>query len=100
MGLGAYLCVSVALFVLGVGCMLARRNLFHVLMGLVLILNSACLNFVAFAHFNSDPQGGRMFALFVIIIAAVEACVMLAIILNVSRSYRSVKPSAIDRLRE
>ncbi len=100
MGLGAYLCVSAALFVLGLCCMIARRNLLHVLMGLELILNAANINFVAFAHFRNDELDGRMFAIFVMIIAAAEAAVALAIILNVARLSRTVKPSGVDRLRE
>ena len=99
-GLAAYLCVSVALLVIGIACVLARRNLLYVLMGIELILNAANINFVAFARFSTKPLDGRMFALFVIILSAAEAAVALAIILHVARLFRSVKPSALDRLRE
>jgi NADH-quinone oxidoreductase subunit K len=98
--LGAYLCVSVALLVLGIACLLARRNILYVLMGLELILNAANINFVAFARFSERPLDGRMFAVFVIILAAAEAAVALAIILHVVGLFHSVKPSAVDRLRE
>jgi NADH-quinone oxidoreductase subunit K len=100
MGLGAFLCVSVALLVIGIACMLARRNILYVLMGLELILNAANINFVAFARFSERPLDGRMFAIFVIILAAAEAAVALAIILHVVQLFHSVKPSAVDRLRE
>jgi NADH-quinone oxidoreductase subunit K len=99
-GLGAYLCVSVALLVIGIACLLARRNILYVLMGLELILNAANINFVAFARFSERPLDGRMFAVFVIILAAAEAAVALAIILHVVGLFHSVKPSAVDRLRE
>ena len=100
MGLAAYLCVSAALLAIGLACMLARRNILYVLMGLELILNAANINFVAFARFSSNPLDGRMFAIFVIILAAAEAAVALAIILHVVQLFHSVKPSAVDRLRE
>lgn len=100
MGLGAYLCVSAALLVIGIALMLARRNILYVLMGLELILNAANINFVAFAHFSERPLDGRMLAIFVIILAAAEAAVALAIILHVVQLFHSVKPSAVDRLRE
>jgi len=100
MGLGAYLCVSAALLVIGIALMLARRNILYVLMGLELILNAANINFVAFARFSASPLDGRMFAIFVIILAAAEAAVALAIILHVVQLFHSVKPSAVDRLRE
>lgn len=100
MGLGAYLCVSAALLVIGIAMMLARRNILYVLMGLELILNAANINFVAFARFSDRPLDGRMFAIFVIILAAAEAAVALAIILHVVQLFHGVKPSAVDRLRE
>ena len=79
MGLAAYLCVSAALFVIGACCILARKGPLHVLMGLVMILNAASLNFVAFARFQSDPLDGRVSALFVIVVTALEVVLALAI---------------------
>ncbi|HTF87676.1 MAG TPA: NADH-quinone oxidoreductase subunit NuoK [Planctomycetota bacterium] len=103
MALQAYLCVSVALFAIGLCCMIARRNLIHVLIGIELILNAAILNLVAFARFTPDGGDGidgRVFAVFVIVIAVAEAAVGIAIIQQVVRTFRTQKPSAIDRLRE
>jgi NADH-quinone oxidoreductase subunit K len=100
MGLGAYLAVSAALFALGVACIVARRNILYVLMGIEMILNAANLNFVAFGRFGGDGLDGRMFAIFVIILAAAEAAVALAIVLNVFHLFQSVKPSEVDLLRE
>lgn len=100
MGLGAYVAVSAALFALGVITILARRNVIYILMGIEMILNAANLNFVAFNRFGSMELDGRMFAIFVIILAAAEAAVALAIVLNVFHLFDSIKPSEADLLRE
>ena len=100
MGLGAYLAVSAALFALGIACIVARRNILYVLMGIEMILNAANINFVAFNRFSGDGLEGRMFAIFVIILAAAEAAVALAIVLNVFQLFDSVKPAEVDLLRE
>ena len=100
MGLGAYVAVSAGLFALGIVCIIARRNIIYVLMGIEMILNAANINFVAFNRFNGDGLDGRMFAIFVIILAAAEAAVALAIVLNVFHLFQSVKPSEADLLRE
>ena len=100
MGLGAYIAVSAALFALGVVAIVARRNILYVLFGIEMILNAANINFVAFNRFNGDGLDGRMFAIFVIILAAAEAAIALAIVLNVFHLFNSVKPSEADFLRE
>ena len=100
MGLGAYVAVSAALFALGIVCIIARRNVLYVLMGIEMILNAANINFVAFNRFSGDGLEGRMFAIFVIILAAAEAAVALAIVLNVFHLFDSVKPSEADLLRD
>jgi len=100
MGLEAYLAVSAALFALGIACVISRRNVLYVLMGLEMIMNAANINFVAFNRFNGDGMDGRMFAIFVIILAAAEAAVALGIVLNVFHLFNSVKPSEADFLRE
>jgi NADH-quinone oxidoreductase subunit K len=100
MGLGAYVAVSAVLFALGVVCIVTRRNMIYVLMGIEMILNAANINFVAFNRFNGDAMDGRMFAIFVIILAAAEAAVALGIILNVYHLFESIKPSDIDLMRD
>jgi len=100
MGLEAYVAVSAALFVLGVVTIVVRRNILYVLMGIEMILNAANINFVAFNRFNGDGLDGRMFAIFVIILAAAEAAVALAIVLNAFYLFNSVKPAEADLLRE
>lgn len=100
MGLGAYVAVSAVLFALGVIVILARRNVIYILMGIEMILNAANLNFVAFNRFGSAQLDGQMFAIFTIILAAAEAAVALAIVLNVFYLFDSIKPSEADHLRE
>ena len=100
MSLGAYVAVSAALFALGVVAIVVRRNILYVLMGIEMILNAANINFVAFNRFNGDGLDGRMFAIFVIILAAAEAAVALAIVLNVFYLFNTVKPAEADLLRE
>lgn len=100
MGLGAYVAVSAALFALGLICILVRRNVLYVLMGIEMILNASNVNFVAFNRFGANGLDGRMFAIFTIILAAAEAAVALAIVLNVFHLFNSVRPSEADLLRE
>jgi NADH-quinone oxidoreductase subunit K len=100
MTLGAYVAVSAALFAIGIVAILARRNVLYVLMGIEMILNAANINFVAFNRYNGGGLEGRMFAIFVIILAAAEAAVALGIVLNVFHLFHSVKPSEADLLRE
>jgi NADH-quinone oxidoreductase subunit K len=100
MGLGAYIAVSAALFGLGIVAIVVRRNVLYVLMGIEMILNAANINFVAFSRYNGGSLDGQMFAIFVIILAAAEAAVALAIVLNVFQLFHSVEPVGVDRLRD
>ena len=100
MGLEAYVAVSAALFALGLVCIVTRRNVIYVLMGIEMILNAANINFVAFNRFGAGGLDGQMMAVFVIILAAAEAAVALAIVLNVFQHFNSIKPSEADFLRE
>ena len=98
-GLGHYLVVSAALFSLGVLGVLTRRNAVNVLMGLELILNSANINLVAFSRFGQGNLQGQMFAIFVIVIAAAEVAVALAIVLTLYRLRRTPNLDDADALR-
>jgi NADH-quinone oxidoreductase subunit K len=85
-----YLAVSAALFSLGILGVLTRRNAVNVLMGIELILNSANINLVAFSRYASRPNmDGQLFAVFVIVIAAAEVAVALAIVLQLYRLKRT-----------
>jgi len=100
MGVEAYMGVAGVLFALGIVCIISRRNILYVLMGIEMILNAANINFVAFNRFGNGGIEGRMFAIFVIILAAAEAAIALAIVLNVFHLFRSVRPSDADMLRD
>jgi NADH:ubiquinone oxidoreductase subunit K len=89
-----YLTVSLVLFLLGLLAMMTRKNAVSVLMGIELILNSAGLNFVAFSRFSTAKLDGQVAAIFVIIVAAAEAAVALAIFLNL---YRLKATSEVDK---
>lgn len=99
MSLGAYVAVSAALFAIGIVAIVTRRNILYVLMGIEMVLNAANINFVAFGRHYGGLEG-KMFAIFTIILAAAEAAVALAIVLNVFQAFNSVKPSEADQLRE
>jgi NADH:ubiquinone oxidoreductase subunit K len=95
-----YLVVSAALFALGVLGVLTRRNAVNVLMGIELILNSANINLVAFSRFASRPNmDGQLFAVFVIVIAAAEVAVALAIVLQLYRLKRTPNLDEATSLR-
>jgi NADH:ubiquinone oxidoreductase subunit K len=88
-GVQHYLVVSAALFCLGLLGVLTRRNAVNVLMGVELILNSANLNLVAFSRYGKGNLDGQLFAVFVIVIAAAEVAVALAIVLTLYRLRRT-----------
>ena len=99
MGLHHYLLLSAALFALGLLGVLTRRNAVNVLMGVELILNSANLNLVAFTRYGSGQMGGQVFAVFVIVVAAAEVAVALAIVLTLYRLRRTPNLDAANSLR-
>ena len=94
-----YLVVSAALFSLGVLGILTRRNAVNVLMGIELVLNSANINLVAFSRYGSGDLSGQLFAVFMIVIAAAEVAVALAIVLTLYRLRRSPNLDEADILK-
>ena len=103
--LNSYLIIGAVLFSLGLLCVLTRRNAISVLMGVELILNAANVNLVAFNHFSwrgttASPQfGGQIFAIFVIVLAAAEAAVALAIFLNFYNNFSTIDVERARNLR-
>jgi NADH-quinone oxidoreductase subunit K len=89
-GLQHYLVVGAVLFGLGLYTVITRRNAVGILLGVELILNAAAVNFVAFEHFVAGGVAGQVFTVFIIILAASEAAIALAIVLSVYRGYRSI----------
>ncbi|MBP1624577.1 MAG: nuoK [Acidobacteria bacterium] len=98
-GLTHYLIIGAALFSLGVMGVLTRKNAVNVLMGVELILNSANINLVAFSKYSAGNLNGQIFAIFVIVVAAAEAAVALAIILSMYRILKSVNLDRADTLK-
>jgi NADH:ubiquinone oxidoreductase subunit K len=99
-GLEHYLLLGAVLFVCGVVCMATKRNAIGVLIGVELVLNGANINFVAFAHYNPNFESeGMVFALFVIVMAAAEAAVALAIVLNFYNNHMTVDVDTADELK-
>lgn len=90
MELSCYLFVGAVLFVAGVVCMATKRNGIGVLMGVELVLNAANLNFVAFANYTRLGLDGQVFSLFVIVLAAAEAAVALAIALSFYNNHLTI----------
>ena len=99
LGLNHFLVLGAVLFCLGLFCVLTRRNAIGILMGIELILNSANLNYVAFARYNGAEYDGQIFAIFVIMLAAAEAAVGLAIVLGIYQGFETIEVDATDRLR-
>ena len=100
-GLPHFLLVGAVLFALGTYTVITRTNAVGILMGVELILNAANVNFVAFNHFNPTPlMTGQIFSLFVIVLAAAEAAVALAIVLAIYMNVKSIDVTEADTLRE
>ena len=90
-GLNEILFVSTALFFIGVYGFFTRRNMITMLMSIELILNSVNINFVAFnKYLYPEKLDGVFFTIFIITIAAAEAAVAIAIIINLYRSHKSI----------
>ncbi len=101
MNLEGYLAVSAALFTLGIIAFISRRNSIAILMGVELVLNAAALNFVAFSRFSVSPASrmeGQIFAVFIILMAAAEAVVALAIALTVYREFKEIRADRLTQL--
>jgi NADH:ubiquinone oxidoreductase subunit K len=97
-GIEKFMIISAALFCIGMVIIMTKKNAIVVLMGIELILNAANINLVAFSRYDDQLQG-QMFALFVIVIAASEAAVALAIILNLYNYLKTPDPGKADQLK-
>jgi NADH:ubiquinone oxidoreductase subunit K len=105
-GLNHYLLLGALLFVCGALTMATKRNAIGVLIGVELVLNGASINFLAFARFARDAQGnpvfvieGQVFALFTIVLAAAEAAIALAIVLNFYNNHLTVDVDTAEELK-
>jgi NADH-quinone oxidoreductase subunit K len=99
-GLYHFLFISAALFFIGVYGFFTRRNLVTMLMSVELILNSVNLNFIVFNKYLWPQQlDGVFFTVFIIAIAAAEAAVAIAIIINLYRSHQSIDVENAEDLK-
>ncbi|MBB5395589.1 MULTISPECIES: NADH-quinone oxidoreductase subunit NuoK [unclassified Mucilaginibacter] len=98
--LSDFMIVSVVLFCTGLFIIVSKKNTIQILIGIELMLNAAILNLVAFGKYDRTNNGGQMFALFAIVLAAATTAVALAIILNVYRRYKTIDPDRINQLKD
>jgi NADH-quinone oxidoreductase subunit K len=96
--LSYYLVLSAILFSIGAGAFLIKRNLITVFMSIELMLNAVNLSFVAFAH-QWHQVKGQIFVFFVMVVAAAEAAVGLAIIIAIFRSRNTLNVDSVDLMK-
>ena len=105
MTLNHCLVLGALLFVFGAFGAMTRRNILGILISLELMFNGAMLNFVAFGAFSHpSPYGvpalhGQVFALFIILLAAAEAVVGLALVLAVYRNLKDIRAEQLNLLK-
>ena len=97
--LASYLVISIILFVVGLMVMVARKNIVAILLGIELVLNAAALNFVAYSKFVTNNLDGHIFALFIIVVAAAEAAVGLAIVIRFFQLKETIHIDEATQLR-
>ena len=96
-----YLIVAAVLFCIGIYGVLARRNAVGILMGVELMLNAVNINLVAFwRYLNPTDVAGQAFALFVLVVAAAEAVVGMALIISVYRNRTDIDAENINLLKQ
>jgi NADH-quinone oxidoreductase subunit K len=93
-----YLILSLALFVIGVVGLLLRRNVLVMLMSIELMLNAVNINLVAFSRLHGSADG-QVFAVFIVVVAAAEAVVAVAIALPFLRQRATVNADDLDLLK-
>ncbi len=95
-----YLILSALLLCIGIAIIIVKKNAIVVLMGIELIFNAANINLVAFGQYDAKLLQGQTFALFVIIIAAAEASVAMAIVLKIYNFYHTSNLNEVNELKE
>ncbi|MFH1419142.1 MAG: NADH-quinone oxidoreductase subunit NuoK [Planctomycetota bacterium] len=98
-GLHHYLVLSALIFSMGILCMVTKRNAIGILIGIELALNAANINLLAFSKYQAASIDGHIFALFVILLAAAEAAIGIAIFLNFYNTRQTVDVDRGDELR-
>jgi NADH-quinone oxidoreductase subunit K len=98
-GLTHFLFVSAVLFSLGLFAVMKRRNAVGILMGVELMLNASNINFVAFSRYVEHAINGQIMSAFVIVLAAAEAAVALAIVLAMFRNFGTANADTVQSLK-
>jgi NADH-quinone oxidoreductase subunit K len=98
-GLQHYLVLAAIIFSLGILCMVTKRNAIGILIGVELVLNSANVNLVAFSRYQTGAADGHMFAVFVILLAAAEAAIGIAIFMNFYNTLQTIDVDRGDELK-
>jgi len=95
-----YLVVAAVLFATGLAVAITKRHFIGILLGIELMLNAVNLNFVAFSRYDTDRLSGQLFALFVLVVAAAEVTVALAIVLRVYGHFKTVDPDELTEMKK
>lgn len=95
-----YLIISALLFSIGLAVAVTKRNAILILMGIELMLNAVNLNLVAFSQYDPNRLQGQMFALFIMVVAAAEVTVALAIILKIYDYFKNLDLDEINSLKK
>ena len=95
-----YLVISALLFSIGLAVAVTKRNAILILMGIELMLNAVNLNLVAFSQYDPNRLQGQMFALFIMVVAAAEVTVALAIILKIYDYFKNLDLDETNSLKK
>ena len=98
-GLTHYLLLAAIIFCAGVLTMIVKRNAIGMLIGVELLLNSANINLVAFSRYRVGALDGQIFALFVMVLAAAEAAIAIAIFVNLYNTLATIDVDRADEMR-
>ena len=94
-----YLLVAAALFSIGLAIAITKKHFIGMLLGIELMLNAVNINLIAFSRHDPEKLSGQLFALFVIVVAAAEVTIALAIIMRVYGHYKTVDPDQVNELK-
>jgi NADH:ubiquinone oxidoreductase subunit K len=96
--LNHYVILSLVLFCIGIYGVLTRRSIIGILLSLELMFNAVNINLVAFSHFLGNLVG-QVLAIFIITVAAAEACVGIALVICIYRNFKEINIDRINLLK-
>lgn len=94
-----YLIISALLFSIGLAIAVTKRNAILILMGIELMINAVNINLVAFSQYDPNHLRGQMFALFIMVVAAAEVTIALAIIMKIYDYFKNIDLDEINQLK-